>query len=138
MLLSYCWLHTYWRHYCIYSTNCRLIIRSENWHKLFFAASFHCFILHPVSMDNHYKNCQSCGMPFDKDPSGGATNADGSKNEMYCGYCYKNGAFVQPDWTAEQMQEYVTNKMKQLGFPGFIASMFTKGIPELERWKNKK
>jgi len=31
-----------------------------------------------------YKNCQSCGMPMKKDTMGGGTNADGSKNEMYC------------------------------------------------------
>ena len=33
------------------------------------------------------------------------TNADGSKNEEYCIYCYKDGAFTG-DFTMEQMVEY--------------------------------
>ena len=37
--------------------------------------------------------CQSCGMPMEKEEQFG-TNADGSKNEDYCVYCYKNGAFT--------------------------------------------
>lgn len=87
-------------------------------------------------MEKEYDSCQSCGLPFDRDPNGGGTNADGSKSKMYCSYCYRDGAFVQPGWTAEQMQEYVTKKLKEYGIPGFIASMMTKAIPKLERWKN--
>ena len=74
-------------------------------------------------------------MQFDKDPQGGGTNADGSKNHMYCSYCYQNGAFVKPDMTAEEMQAYATGKLEKMGIPGFMAKMFTKGIPQLERWK---
>ena len=82
-----------------------------------------------------YKNCQSCGMPMKKDPQGGGTNADGTKSTMYCSYCYKDGAFFQPDMTAEQMQVFCKDKLKEMGFPGFIASFLTKGIPKLERWR---
>ncbi len=38
--------------------------------------------------------CQSCGMPLTEDVLG--TNADGSKNEDYCMYCYKDGKFLLP------------------------------------------
>ena len=38
------------------------------------------------------KFCQSCGMPLTDEVLG--TNADGSKNEEYCIYCYKDGAFT--------------------------------------------
>ena len=38
------------------------------------------------------KFCQSCGMPLSPEILG--TNADGSKNEEYCIYCYKDGAFT--------------------------------------------
>jgi hypothetical protein len=34
------------------------------------------------------------------------------------------------------MQTLVKNKLKEFGFPGFIAGFFTKNIPKLERWKN--
>ena len=82
-----------------------------------------------------YKNCQSCGMPLKKDTKGGGSNADGSTNTMYCSHCYENGAFKQPDISASQMQVFVKNKLKEMGFPGFIAGFFTKGIPKLARWQ---
>lgn len=86
-------------------------------------------------MAKEHNSCQSCGIPFDKDPNGGGTNADGSKSTMYCSYCYKDGKFVQPDWTAADMQAYAAKKLEQYGIPGFMAKLLTKGIPKLERWK---
>jgi len=85
-------------------------------------------------MEKRYKNCQSCGMPLKKDPQHGGTNADSSKSAMYCSYCYQNGQFIQSNMTAAQMQEFVKGKMKEMGFPGFLAGMFSKGIPKLKRW----
>jgi len=81
-----------------------------------------------------YKNCQSCGMPLKKDEKGGGTNADGTQSEMYCSKCYENGKFKEPDMTVDKMQALVKGKLKEMGFPGFIAGFFTKGIPKLERW----
>lgn len=86
-------------------------------------------------MGKSYKNCQSCGMPLKKDPKGGATNVDGSISKMYCSYCFEDGKFLQPDWAATQMQEFSKRKLKEMGFPGFLAGFFSKGIPKLERWK---
>ena len=40
-------------------------------------------------MEENMKFCQSCGMPLTDQLLG--TNADGSKNEDYCIYCYKDG-----------------------------------------------
>jgi len=74
-------------------------------------------------------------MPLKKSPNGGGTNADGSISTMYCAYCYENGKFTQPDWTAEQMQAFIKEKMKEMGMPGFLASLMSKGTPKLERWK---
>lgn len=73
-------------------------------------------------------------MPLKRDPQGGGTNADGSKSTMYCGYCFQNGNFTQPDWTVQQMQEFVKGKMREMGFPGFLAGFFTRNIPTLKRW----
>ena len=87
-------------------------------------------------MENHYKNCQSCGMPLKKDVKGGGTNSDGSKSKMYCSRCYENGKFTSPDITESQMQDLVKGKIKEMGFPGFMANFFTKGIPKLERWRS--
>jgi hypothetical protein len=80
--------------------------------------------------------CQSCGMPLSKDEQGGGTNTDGSKSLEYCSRCYANGQFTNPDMTASQMQELVKGKLKEMGFPGFMAGFFTKNIPQLKRWKN--
>jgi len=54
-------------------------------------------------MENQ-KFCQRCGMPM-QEPQHFATNADGSKNEDYCCYCYENGAFFYPEATMEQVIE---------------------------------
>lgn len=86
-------------------------------------------------MEATYKNCQSCGMPLKKDENGGGTNADGTKSKMYCSKCYKGGKFISPNMTVEEMQLLVKGKLKEFGFPGFIAGFFTKGIPKLERWR---
>lgn len=86
-------------------------------------------------MKKNNKNCQSCGMPLKRDEQGGGTNADGSKNMQYCSHCYQNGEFVLPDITVEQMQARVKEKVVEFGIPRFLAGMFTKGIPKLERWQ---
>lgn len=39
------------------------------------------------------KICQSCGMPMQENQYG--TEKDGSTNDKYCCYCYKDGEFVQ-------------------------------------------
>jgi hypothetical protein len=86
-------------------------------------------------MKQVFKNCQSCGMPLKRHAKGGGTNADGSKSATYCSHCYEKGEFTLPNLTVEQMKERVKGKLKEIGFPGFLTSLFTKGIPRLERWK---
>jgi hypothetical protein len=78
--------------------------------------------------------CQSCGMPLSKDSQGGGTEKDGSKSSLYCSHCYQNGKFTNPDITVVEMQELVKGKLREMHFPGFMASFFTKDIPKLKRW----
>ena len=54
--------------------------------------------------------CQSCGMPLTEEVRG--TNADGSKNEEYCMYCYRDGQFLQ-DCTMDEMIEHCAQLMEQ-------------------------
>jgi len=75
-------------------------------------------------------------MPLKQDPEGGGTNVDGSKSEMYCSFCYDKGMFVNADWTVEQMQDFVQDKLVEMKFPRFVARLFTRQLPKLERWKN--
>lgn len=81
------------------------------------------------------KTCQSCGMPMKYDPEKGGTEADGSKNLNYCGYCYQNGAFTQPDFTVDEMKAFVIEQLKKMKYPGFIAKFFARNIHKLERWR---
>ena len=54
-------------------------------------------------MTMEMKFCQSCGMPLINEIIG--TNADGTPNEDYCLYCYKDGRFTQ-DVTMGQMIDH--------------------------------
>lgn len=76
------------------------------------------------------KFCQSCGMPLSDEILG--TNADGSKNEDYCIYCLKDGAFTG-DFTMEEMAEdknlpHAEHPMKKV----FIDEVNALGLPELK------
>lgn len=89
-----------------------------------------------MEISTTYKNCQSCGMPFRRDPEGGGTKADGSKSTMYCSKCYSGGQFSNPEIdTAQKMMAFVKEKLKSLGYPRLIANLFVKRIPSLKRWK---
>jgi len=84
---------------------------------------------------NMNKSCQSCGMPMKKDPQNGGTNSDSSKNTEYCSYCYQNGSFTAPEiTTAQQMQQFCIEKLKETGMPKIIAWLLTRNIPKLKRW----
>jgi hypothetical protein len=89
-------------------------------------------------MNAVYKNCQSCGMPLKRDEQGGGTNADGSRSAMFCSHCYVDGQFVSPDISADEMKERVKDKLQEFGVPGFLTGFFTRKIPELERWRQKR
>ncbi len=54
---------------------------------------------------------------------------------MYCSHCYQAGKFTLPDITLEGMKERVKGKIKEMGIPGFLAGLFTRNLPKLERWK---
>jgi len=89
-------------------------------------------------MESVHKNCQSCGMPLSRDEKGGGTNADGSKSDVYCSHCFAGGKFTLPDITADQMQARVKEKLREHGIPGFLAGVFTRKIPRLQRWSGRR
>ena len=83
------------------------------------------------------KFCQSCGMPM-SDLEMYARERDGSRNEDYCKYCYKDGAF-QGDMTMEEMIEFCVPMVVQSN-PGTDASearaKMKTYFPKLKRWRN--
>lgn len=90
-----------------------------------------------MTLRKTFKHCQSCGMPLARDGAGGGTNADGSNSAMYCSHSYEGGRFTAPDITVKQMQMHVKSKLKEVGYPGFVAGLFTRKILKLERWSKR-
>lgn len=85
------------------------------------------------------KYCQSCGMPLRTQEEQG-TNADGSKNEDYCCYCYQEGAFTV-DCTMDEMIEHCAqfvaefNKDSGMSYTREEAvAMMKSYFPALKRW----
>ena len=87
------------------------------------------------------KFCQSCGMPLTDEILG--TNADGSKNEDYCIYCFKDGRFLQ-DCTMDEMIEHCAQFVDEVnkGLPNPITKEEYIGqmkmyFPQLKRWRKE-
>ncbi|MBD3273413.1 transcriptional regulator [Candidatus Dependentiae bacterium] len=80
--------------------------------------------------------CQSCTMPMKKETDFG-TNKDGSKNETYCCYCFKDGEFTEPNLTKDEMIKTVAEFLIQKrGFNEEQAVEKSKKlIGDLERWR---
>lgn len=79
--------------------------------------------------------CQSCGMPMKKDPSGGGSEADGSRSSLYCSYCYAKGGFLWEGRNVRAFQKYVVDNMVADGWWRPLAWLMTRDIPRLSRWR---
>jgi len=82
------------------------------------------------------KFCQSCGMPMEKDPENGGTNADGSKTLKYCSHCYQAGSFKDNFTSSNEMVKLVRGKLKEMGYGPIKRWFYTSHIHQLERWKS--
>lgn len=83
------------------------------------------------------KRCQSCGMPIDEGFYG--TELDGvTTSELYCKFCYENGAFTQPDLTLEEMIAMSIHNMSEdlKMAPDQAATLARSVIPKLSRWSH--
>jgi len=83
--------------------------------------------------------CQSCGLEMIA-PGIQGTNADGSENPDYCRFCFREGKFLEPDMTKEQMIEKNASVVSQksninMAQAKSMAKLF---IPKLKRWKELK
>jgi hypothetical protein len=83
--------------------------------------------------------CQSCGMPLEAEEHFG-TNADQSKNEEYCVYCFKDGAFTQ-DMTTDEMIEHCVQYLDDFNKDSGLQLTREQAIgqmklyfPDLKRW----
>jgi hypothetical protein len=84
------------------------------------------------------KRCQSCGMPIAEEFGNLGTEKDGTGNPEYCGFCYQNGGFTNPEQTLEEMIQSSIENMAgneinmSLEQATELANSF---IPTLNRWK---
>lgn len=80
------------------------------------------------------KFCQSCAMPMTDGAYG--TEADGSKSQDYCSYCYSEGHFTG-DMTMQEMIEFCVKPMVDYneGMTEEKArAMMQETLPKLKRW----
>jgi hypothetical protein len=83
--------------------------------------------------------CQSCGLKELDAPGNFGSNADGSKSEDYCVYCFKDGVFTYPDATLEEMIEFCASvAAEHVGISDAEAlSQLSEHISKLKRWQEK-
>lgn len=83
------------------------------------------------------KYCQCCAMPMGATNEMYGTNADGSKNEDYCQYCFADGEFTS-NATMDEMIEFCVPHMAA-AHPEISEAdareMMRKFFPALKRWK---
>ncbi len=80
------------------------------------------------------KICQSCGMPIENDNQLGS-NLDGSLNQDYCKYCFKEGKFID-DVSMEKYIDMCSQFGAQAGMTNDeMRAFYEKLFPTLKRWK---
>ncbi|MBL4931745.1 zinc ribbon domain-containing protein [Clostridium paridis] len=79
--------------------------------------------------------CQSCGLPFNEEHKHFiGKEPDGSKS-IYCTNCYKDGKFIDPKMSMEDMIELIVPVLgKAIGEEEARKEM-TALLPTLKRWK---
>jgi hypothetical protein len=80
--------------------------------------------------------CQSCGMPMEEEKYFGK-NADGSKNEDYCCYCYPNGAFSKDETMDQMIESCIPFMIKdgQCSDEETARVKMMEFMPNLKRWR---
>lgn len=85
--------------------------------------------------------CQSCGMLLEQDSDKG-TEADGTKSQEYCTFCYQHGKFTQDITIEEQVEHNLQdldewNKSTGLQLTKEEArAQLMEFLPTLKRWSN--
>jgi hypothetical protein len=73
-------------------------------------------------------------MPLDNAEMQG-TEKDGTKSNEYCRYCYREGAFINPNMTIGEMKTLVKDEMEKRHIDSKIIDMAVGSLPWLKRWK---
>lgn len=82
----------------------------------------------PINSKPCANACESCLMPFAKDP--GVRESD-----RYCSYCFKNGKLCYEGSDLKAFQDVCYRNMRAMGTPWFLAQFYTFMIRFAPRWK---
>jgi hypothetical protein len=77
-------------------------------------------------------NCESCMMPFKKDPKG----AD-RESEKYCSYCFENGKLNYEGDDVNEFKKAMVNAMVARGESKTKAKLFAWMAGFAPRWRKK-
>lgn len=75
-------------------------------------------------------NCESCLMPFKKDPKGA-----GRESEKYCSYCYTNGKLVYEGTDIKEFKREMINAIVGRGESKIKAYLFAFMAGFAPRWR---
>jgi hypothetical protein len=76
--------------------------------------------------------CESCMMPFKKDPKG----AD-REHEKYCSYCYANGGLSYPGNDVREFKKAMVEAIVARGESRFMANIYAFMSGFAPRWKGQ-
>ena len=74
------------------------------------------------------KTCESCLMPFDKDPGK-------RESDRYCSLCYRNGRLCYEGNDLKEFQRICYQAMRERGINPLLATIYTFMIRFAPRWR---
>ena len=76
------------------------------------------------------KSCDSCLMPFNKDPGK-------REHDSYCSYCYQDGKLRYEGNSLKEFQQVCYQGMRDRGINPVLAWIYTFCIRFAPRWRDK-
>lgn len=77
-------------------------------------------------------NCESCLMPFAKDPKG-----ENRENEKYCSYCFNNGGLCYSGNDLKEFKKAMVEEIVKRGESRFKANIYAFMAGFAPRWKGQ-
>lgn len=77
--------------------------------------------------------CQSCSMPFRKDPKG-----ENRESKIYCTYCFSNGQLCYAGTDLKEFKQEMIKAITARGESKWKARLFAFMAGFAPRWKKKK
>ena len=83
------------------------------------------------------KHCQSCGLPFNEEHKGFIAKEKDGSDSIYCTFCYQDGAFINPNATAQDMIAIGSKEIAKKNDSQIQAAIeeLSRLVPTLKRWK---